>query len=605
MKKFRISGLFVLCAALLVNACTEKDVKKVSDIDPKLGLTRDDYQNLTKPTSQNPDAFKNNIASAPPPIPALAPVVAAPNPPKAGDSKIVSISVTEDVPLKDVMIELARLADVDLEMDPSISGGIIFRATNRPFSEVIERISELAGLRCDLRDNILRVSADKPFEKSYQVSFLNVERSSKNNVTLNTNVLSSSGNSGSNSGSSNSGSSSSSNNSSSGSGSGSGNSGLNSGSSTSITANSESDLWKSFEDGIKNIINATSSSSASQGQGAAASTSGASTAIGSDAPASFYTINKQAGIITVRATEKQHRKVNEFIEKLKMSATSQVLIEAKIVEVTLDKEFNSGINWQSVFNTLNSNFQITANYPLQTTSTNALSFAINARGDSSIDTIINLTEQFGTSRTLSSPRLNAINNQQAVLTFAKNFVYFEIDVERESNTGTAISTDQTTVNTAVKTVPIGIVLNILPSINLDTNEVTLNVRPTLSKFIGSKIDPAVAYLKSTLENGANIPDNEVPEIEVRELDSIMKIKSGGVMVIGGILQDSSENTDIGTPGASKIPVLGNLFKSVNKTDSLKEMVIFIKATIIPASSGNVSEFDQQLYRKFTSDPRPL
>jgi general secretion pathway protein D len=96
----------------------------------------------------------------------------------------------------------------------------------------------------------------------------------------------------------------------------------------------------------------------------------------------------------------------------------------------------------------------------------------------------------------------------------------------------------------------------------------------------------------------------VPQIETKELDSIVKIKSGQTLVIGGLLEDKISNNEGGVPYASEIPVFGNLFKSVNKSNSKKELVIFIRATIV-GSSGSADPYDKGVYEKFIQDPRPL
>jgi len=158
-----------------------------------------------------------------------------------------------------------------------------------------------------------------------------------------------------------------------------------------------------------------------------------------------------------------------------------------------------------------------------------------------------------------------------------------------------------------KTVPIGIILSILPSVNLDTQEVTLNVRPTLTRQVDTAKSPVTGFLQSQAASAAAaaaIPDITTPVIESREIDSITKVKSGGVMVIGGLMEDVSRNTETGAPGFAEIPMFGNLFKSRSEDGSKRELIIFIKATIIN-SDGSVHAVDKKLYEKFVSDPRPL
>ena len=593
-------------------------------IDPNLSLTRDDYENLsnTKPTK---DGLANPVGLTEPPIPDIAEILAAPKPPKLGETKLVSIAVTDDVPLKDVLIELARLADVDIEVDSSITGGISFRAKDRPFNEVVERIADLAALRYTFKNNVLRVERDTPYVQIYSLDFLNMERTSSGSVNISTNVLNSTG--------------------------GSGGGGLNTGSSATVSSKTDADFWKQFEAGIKQILTyneskrissvdiasqpvapvAVNGAAAGAAGGAAGGAGGAAGAAPAPAPGpvvnaaaapagngapkaddgSFYIMNRQASTLTVSANDKQHTLIQQFLKKIQENASSQVLIEAKIVEVTLNDQFQSGINWTKLGGSrigFSGNFGAPAtSLANQGTINVGIPQQIALSKNIDLSAAVQLVESFGTTRTLSSPRLHAINNQESVLTFAENHVYFELQVQTNQNATTTGNTSNLTVNSTLHTVPIGIILTLQPSINLDTSEITLSIRPTLSRITGSVSDPAVAFLvaQAAAQGITNLNiTNAVPVIEVRELDSILKLKSGQVMVIGGLMQDIANNTDNGVPGMGSIPYFGNLFKGVDKQHNLSELVIFIRATIVD-SSGDASSADKTVYKKFMRDPRPL
>jgi type II secretory pathway component GspD/PulD (secretin) len=238
-----------------------------------------------------------------------------------------------------------------------------------------------------------------------------------------------------------------------------------------------------------------------------------------------------------------------------------------------------------------------------------LNFALNpGDDDANINALLNLTEEFGTTRTLSSPRLHAINNQPAVLTFAENKVFFEVQLSQQPNTFDSagnIIQGQLSVTTARRSIPLGIIMTILPSVNLETNEVTLNVRPTLTRQVGEVVDPGSAFASEILiEDAQDRFVNTVPIVEVRELDSIMRLRSGQVMVIGGLMEQVGINRDTGVPFLSGVPFLGNAFKGVNKESANRELIIFIKASIV-SSEGSVYEADKRVYQKFTDDPRPI
>jgi len=655
VKRFSRYLPFFFCL-LLASSCSSagEDVfgkKKGDSIDPELGLSRTDYKNMLDEKYMSKTSGSDQTNPSEPPIPDLAEILATPDPPKLAETKLVSVAVTEDVPLKDVLIEVARLADVDIEVDSSITGGISFRAKDRPFNEVIERIADLAGLRYSTKNNVLRVERDTPYIQIYSLDLLNMERTSQGNIGVNTGTSGSGGGGGAGGGNAYTG-------------------GVTSGSTSTITAKTDSDFWKQFEESVQKILTyeetsrisganlasqinqanraptpvnyaatdyamdyaaagyaapnqkpgnapagqpnaaggAQNKAPATRPVAVAAGDGGAVTHPAATPGKSFYVLNRQASTLTVSATDKQHKILKRFISKIEDNASAQVLIEAKIVEVTLSDIYQSGIDWS--FLNKNAGFNMKASTPTANASS-FTSFALNksnVAGSFDLTSAVKLVEQFGVTRTLSSPRLHATNNQQAVLTFADNLVFFELKFDITDavlNTSGGITQPaKTKVTSTIHTVPIGILLSLQPSINTEKGEVTLSVRPTLSRILSYTEDPSVPIsLASAGITNLNIK-SLVPVVEVRELDSILKVKSGEVMVIGGLMESKNINTDVGAPGISSVPYLGNFFKSVDKSNTSKELVIFIRATIV-GTNGNASPSDKNFYNKFTQDPRPL
>jgi len=317
-------------------------------------------------------------------------------------------------------------------------------------------------------------------------------------------------------------------------------------------------------------------------------------------------------VLTLNATAKQHELVQRLLETLKKNASAQVLIEAKIIEVDLNDQYASGIDWNTLgtnlsklgLGSINASFPIASPAsPIVNPSTSFVTFTTqNSKA------IMTLIEAFGTVRTLSSPRLHAINNQQSTLTFAENHVYFTLQITPATTTTTgSVSTTPTapTITSSTQTVPIGVMMTMMPSIDLENNEVTLSVRPTLSTIIDSVDDPAFELNLAVADPAlAGTLHNLIPEVQVRELDSTLKLKSGETMVIGGLMQQEATNTDQGIPFASSVPLLGNLFKNVAKSSHNKELVLLIKATIVN-SAGDLNKTDATIFHKFSNDPRPV
>lgn len=577
-KKIKLFSAIIICVAL-ASCSAKKSFDRENDIiDTQNNMTREQVEEslFGKHKDSSENSSKGDSSRFEPSIPDVSNILAAP--PSLADSlpdKLISLSITEDVPLKDVLIELSRLADVDMEIDPTIDGGIILRVTDRPFKSVINRVAKLGGLRYSVEDRIVRIERDTPYKVDYKVDFLNIKRDTSSTTSVDTQSLSSSATGDSDS------------------------SGA-SGSNSTITAESEGDVWPSVKLALVNILKFTEKSHMT-----ANNISEDDSEINTD---DILQLNQQAGVISVIGTQRQHEQIASYLKETQRTSSAQVLIEAKVVEVILDKEYRSGIDWGSL-NSHSLGLEVKGKFDGGVSST-ADFFTLSASsGKKGLSTAISFTEKFGVTKTLSSPRVNAIHNQQAVLSFTTQQVFFELEVVEESVDDGAGGTSTTAnVTSEIKTVPVGVILNLQPSINLDTQEVTMHVRPTLSTISSFESDPATDIILARQTNVNEITiENNIPIIETRELDTILKIKSGNIMVIGGLMKNETGSTDVGVPYAGRVPFLGNLFKSKVQTNVVTETIIFIKATIVPTHGNNIPGSDKRIYNKFIrkSDPHPL
>ncbi|MCD8493865.1 MAG: secretin N-terminal domain-containing protein [Alphaproteobacteria bacterium] len=545
---------------------------------------------------------------------------------------LVSISVNQTVPLRDVLFELAQQADFDLELDPNIAGSIIFTARNRPLDEVVDRISEIAGLRYKFDNNVLRVENDTPYNKTYKIDYLSYIRSSSG--SMNNKVGIASGEDGAQS---------------------------NTGSTFETKTSSEADFWGELEVNIGQILGRGATSSLrtkstpqisamdqNPNVAAVAPTTDAQGNVSVSAPQATlqvnalptedqssqdaaqmaaaqgqqpvnFSINRQAGLITVYGTERQQKEIQDYLMTVRRSVTAQVLIEAKILEVSLSDKYASGIDWRfinpvgnhsavnflssggaSALDTINSGLgKGLAPNPFSNDTSITSSFVLGYASDDA-QAFVKALSAFGTVRALASPRLTVLNNQPAILNVATNRVYFDVNIDVSD--GNSNTPARTTVNSDAKNVPEGVLVNVQPSINLDNSTVSMAIRPTVTRIVNSVEDPGVQYVATT--NNIDI-SNAVPEVNVQEIDSLINVRSGQPVVMGGLLQDRVETTHQGVPVLGEVPLFGNLFK--NKEDSIQktELVILLKATIVPLGDGTVSDTDKDVYRTFSSDRRPF
>lgn len=559
-------SLTAVALALALASCTAP----LGDYhDDAAALTKEDFENIIG--SSNLAVQPQPIAEAPP-IPDLVPTLVAPVPPAESGQQLVSISVTETVPIRSVLLELARAAEVDLELDPAIEGGIIFTARNKPFIDVVERIANMANLRYTFKNGVLAVELDRPYHRNYRVDQLAVARAATGQVDITTDVFSSVG---------------------------SGTSGAN-GSQASISQTGNSDFYAELETNIEQmLINSSPALDLNELQLASVQSvalpgveTDAAVTTAAATPTALFSVHRQGGLISVYATERQHKLIQDYLLELMEQVASQVLIEAKVLEVNLNDEFRSGIEWDAVANLLSG--VVTAGLSTGASLFNQGddAFAATYTG-SDVEGVVALISRFGTTRTLANPRVAISNNQSAILKVAQNQVYFTIEVEEET---TDFGTTQT-FNSTLNTVPVGLVMVVQPSIDIDTDTVTLSLRPTLSRIIGFVDDPAVSIASN------NTVTSQVPVTEVREIDSVVSAKSGEVVIMGGLMQEVASYNDAGIPGFQDIPWLGNAFKSNEDNRDVVELVIFLRATIVPAPLPDPADIN--LYSTFAVDPRPL
>ncbi len=594
-----------LAAAVAVTGCDLVDNQLKMDRSSHLDMQ--DYRDAMAPRVNNEAEVKANNPGNNSGIPDFASYVAAPSE-NIKPMPLVSISVNQTVPLRDVLYELAEQADYDIELDPRISGSIIFTARERPFDMVIKRISEIAGLRYKFEEGSVRIELDLPYQKTYKIDYLSYIRTNKSTIKNDVAVVTGGG--------------------------------AGTGSNFSSEATSEANFWKELEAGLTQILGVVPGSglmvtNADPQVTALAPTAApvapvvtqspdGTTIVETQAPnavlqvaplpsvtdtaggaqqqpaatqANTFSVNKQAGMVSVIATERQQVQIEEYLREVKRSSTSQVLIEAKVLEVSLNDEYAAGINWSNINigdTALSFANAGTLARPFLGSETTAESnFNISVLGNDAT-AVVDALSQFGTVHALASPRLTVLNNQTAALNVATNQVYFEIDVD----VSTTDAGTQTTVDSQIRNVPEGVLINVQPSIDLDSKSVSMAVRPTITRITEYKPDPAVAYLNANVASG-------IPVVNVQEMDSVIKVGSGQAVVMGGLLQDRSVATNRGVPVLSEIPLLGNAFKNHSDRIQKTELVIFLKATIIDADGKTISPADRDLYKRFSGDRRPL
>lgn len=552
------------------------------------------------------------------------PVVAAvtlSRPTISAKTEIYSVSV-RNIPVQDLLFALSRDAKINVDVHPGINGVVTINAIDQTLQQILTRIAKQVDMRWELYGPNLIVMPDSPFLHTYKVDYVNMLRDVTSSVSINTQIASTS------SGASTSTSTGGGNN-----------------STTTVTSKAQNNFWVSVEKNIKDILRETDkilpegssetiiehdNQQETTGTGASSTGAGKSgkgnapSLAGSPNPASLQEqgttvvkrttfreaasviANPEAGVIVVRATSRQHEKVQEYIDQVTRNAGRQVIIEATIAEVTLNNNYKQGINWQSLrslrspgtagFSLAQSPTGLTNGAVPDPFAAPGASFLLNYVAPGlGISSTLTLLETFGNVKVLSSPKISVLNNQTAMLKVVDNVVYFE--VKSDSTIG-QVNTQKSFTTTA-KSIAVGLVMNVTPQIS-EANMITLNVRPTISRVTGFKTDPN-PDIPSTIPN-------RVPEIQTREMESVLRLADGEIAVMGGLMEDKiNYNTDA-VPGLGGLPGIGNFFRNRDDTNTKTELVIFLKPTVIRNASlnGDYREFRQQLPDQdfFINNPGP-
>lgn len=616
----RAIGVLFLSAVFLAPLAGCDLAKNQLKVDRSSDMEVQDYRDAL--ASRLPDVKDKPVDEAS--IPEMKPYMATPSD-KLKPMPLVSISVNNTVPLRDALYEIAEQAGYDIELDPRIRGSVIFSARNRPFDQVIDRIAESAGLRYKFDGDSVRVELDTPYHEIYKVNYLNYVRSNTSSISNDVAVVSGEG--------------------------------ADTGSKFQAEAKSESNFWGEMDANLTQIlgvnrdagtlttkkdpkITAATESAAPVEPVLLSSTNGEVNSLNPDgtpaptvqvAPPNAvlkveplvmeddedtnnsgdndpfkprYSINKQAGVISVFANERLQKQVARYLDVMKKASTAQVLIEAKVLEVALKDEFAAGINWGSL-NIFNDRLAIGVDSvggslaPIfEPASDPSAGFsAAYASGD--FQAAVEAMSRFGTVRALASPRLTVLNNQSAVLNVAENRVYFELDIDvSEGNQNTP---PRTTIDSNIRNVPEGVLINVQPSIDLENEVVSMAVRPTVTRITSFVNDPAVSFVAAA--NNVDVA-SPIPVVNVQEFDSVIQMNNGQAIVMGGLIQDRTDSQQNAVPVLGEMPLVGGLFRnqrdSVNKT----ELVVFLKATIVEGNN-TIHSTDKDLYRAFSQDRRPL
>ncbi|MBX0312533.1 MAG: hypothetical protein JHC31_12315 [Sulfurihydrogenibium sp.] len=292
----------------------------------------------------------------------------------------------------------------------------------------------------------------------------------------------------------------------------------------------QNDLFAQIEDNIKNILSKNGK----------------------------YALNKMTGVLVVEDTKDRIKLIEEYLERLKKEVSKQVLIEAKILEVSLNDSYSFGVDWSKIIMYPSVVYSQTLSL-----SNSVSSITVLRNGD--IKAIINAIATFGDIKTLSNPRVLVLNNQPAILTSGRIIPFWTKQLNIVgANVGGTITTAYPITTYARRDILDGITLGVTPHIE-DNGDIILNIVPISTSIIDTK---------KFIDGGQIV--GEAPILAVKEAGTIVRAKSGDIIIIGGLPDKGESDTETKVPVLGDIPVIGNLFKQKTVSKSKKELIIFMK-----------------------------
>ena len=438
--------------------------------------------------------------------------------------KKISVSISSDVNISEILMEICKNAGINLALsnDILIKKSFVYIATEKTVIEFIEDICELLDLKYYVKDTTVIVEKDDPCFKTFSVSFLFATRSSKSDTNIATDMNSSADNAKSTHESQ-----------------------------SKIESSTQIDFWKELEQNVMFILN------------------NHNVDVKVNPDNKLCVLHKQAGLISVFGTRKQHSQIEGYLRKLKELIFTQIIIEAKIVEVELSDKYSNGIDWNLLKDIVSIPLKISL--PFANSSSvmdNSDLIGMTAEvGDSSAGIVVKALQRFGSVKVTSNPRITALNNQPAILRVVVNEIAFRLRVENTSLKGSNLVNS---VSSDIKTIPIGLVLKVQACVEGDN--VILSINPIISRIVGFKSDPGVS-LEAAKYNNSKLTST-VPIVQYEEINTIVALADGGTLIIGGLIEHSDSEYNQGLPGLKK-PLLGH--KTVEKKK--KELVVVIKVDV--------------------------
>ncbi|WP_032803064.1 pilus (MSHA type) biogenesis protein MshL [Vibrio sp. HENC-03] len=434
---------------------------------------------------------------------------------------------------------LVKGTEYSVAIHPAVQGNITVNLSDVTLDEVLNVVQNMYGYDVVKSGKVIQIYPAGMRTVTIPVDYLQFKRSGRSLTSIVTGSVTSAGTSNSGSSSDDSDSSDSSNNN--------GDSSTTSTGGTRIETLTESDFWPMLQQAVANLI----------GSGKGQS----------------VVVTPQAGVITVRAFPDEIREVREFLGVSQKRMQRQVILEAKILEVTLSDGYQQGINWSNMSASIGNSGSVVVDRNPVTLPLDAIGSLLGGQtnvtfSDGNFEAVMNFMATQGDLNVLSSPRITAANNQKSVIKVGTD-EYFVTELSSNAGNG-----ENSNAVPEVELTPFfsGISLDVTPQID-DKGNVFLHVHPAVIE---------VEEEIKKLNLGGDFDNVQLPlaKSSIRESDSVIRAKDGDVVVIGGLMKQQNLEQVSKVPFLGDVPALGNLFRNINNVTQKTELVILLKPTVV-------------------------